>query len=214
MNKTIKNLSIIIAAIFFTGIITFANQAQALSKTKHVTVGDVILMFEIPDRSCFVDQSSNIQKRLHDSLQSQVESSGRKKLLIAFVDCSKLTRFAEEQDVSKITDKIGYINWLNPEIGYTYGGTRKQFINMITNKFSNANRDDFKTSDNSVNTLVRHTYKTDEKTIDELSVMGYTIIKRVPLEIKIKDATENFSTKEDGYNKLNSFINYQIKLNE
>jgi|GEM_PF-6981433 len=209
-----KKTAFIITAAFIAVITCSSNQALANNKSKQIMVGDKILMFDIPQGSCFIDQTSSLQKSLHASLSGQVESSGKRKFLVAWVDCGKLARFGEDQDVSKITSKIGYINWLNPEIGPTYEGTREQFINTLSRKLTNAGREDFKVSKNSINTMLRQTMKTSVSTTDEMSVMGYTVIKQIPLEIRIKDATANFSTKEEGYNQLNAFINYQIKINE
>lgn len=204
-----------LATLLIAGFLLLTSTAHAANKTKHINVADTELVFEIPSEYCFLDRNSTSQQSIHSTLESQVAATGKKRLLLAWISCSQLSKMVDGYDMAKSSEKVGYINWLNPEIGPTYDGTREQFLAMLSRKMKKAGRDDFKSGEKSMNTSTRYSAKLPgDKVIDEMSVTGYTLIRNIPVEIKIKDSTANFSTKDEEYKKLNSFINYQIKINE
>ena len=206
--------TLFIFILTFISLFIISNSSYALVKTKHITAGSTNLVIEAPQGMCFLDSSNTNSQTVYK--QALAELSDKQKYVLAiFTPCSILANAIGELSSTRIMESFGYISWLYPSYEYPYNKGRNQFILDNIEKYKkNGLWKGLTKLDNGIATLVRSSKKVDEKIIDNITLISYTTIRDVPLEIKLKDKLENFGTAEESYTILNKFNNYQINLNE
>ena len=203
----IKLIALLLA---FISLLFINNTANAASTTKHIVVGDTNLVIEAPKGMCFVDKSSPSTALIHQRMLGRLSDDKHKQIIAIFTPCSILPSLSYD----KIVSNFGYISWIHPALEYPYNKTRNEFILDTIKKYNKSGRKGLTKLDNGVATLIRSSTKVDYKIVDKITLMAYTTVRNIPLEIKIKDSLKNFVSTEQAYNMLNNFINYQIKINE
>lgn len=201
--------------ITLLGLLIISSTSFAMTKTKHLRAGDTELVIESPMGMCFVDSGNPATAALFNDLQYRLSDTSQKQILAVFTPCITLAQSAGGLSADKILENYGYIAWLYPSVGYTYNKGRKAFISDTIKKYHSRGRKGLIKLDNGLATMIRGSKKNPDGTmLDEISLIAYTVVRDIPIEIKLKDKLENFGSANDGYDILNQFINYQIKINE
>jgi len=215
MVKAKKLFTLSITAACALTFITSASYADIKNRIKYMQLGDTMIMIEAPKGKCFLEKSTAASKAVTENIEKQFIDGDKERLVAIFTDCQAVASAMTSESATPITGgEFTYITWLNPEIGYTFSGSRNAFLYKVLEDYKSKGRSGFNKLDNSIATLMRKSKKVDDKIIEDVNISAFTLIKQVPLKVSTQMVMTKFSSANQQYEELNKFINYQVNINE
>ncbi|MBI3440844.1 MAG: hypothetical protein HY052_03405 [Proteobacteria bacterium] len=195
-------------------------------RTLFVRAGQKTLVFEAPQRMCFLDKTQPFESALYNAFQGQVQKNNDRVLLAVFSDCDAIASLGGASGTNNIPLNSGTISWLAQSVGETTPLDRGDYLDMrgsslpqylknspVYSSQLKLDETTHRTPEN-VSLGMSGEMRTSYEKQHGIVVIATTTLRHMPIETMIRFTGKNAATLEKTYQLMDKFMMQQIALNE